>query len=89
MNREVSRRLLVEEQLYGALNRREFTMVYQPIISIKSGETMGVEAVLRWQNAAIGSVRPEEFIPISEQTGLIVKLGKYVLNEALNNAVRW
>ncbi len=89
MNCLVLRRLLVEEQLHGALEREEFSVVYQPVISIKKSEPIGVEALLRWKNPALGIVRPEEFIPISEQTGMIVKLGKFVLEDALRNVVRW
>ncbi len=89
MNRLASRRLLVEEQLYGALARGEFSVVYQPIISIKKSETIGVEALLRWENSVLGIVHPDEFIPILEQTGMILKLGKFVLEEGLRNVVHW
>jgi diguanylate cyclase (GGDEF)-like protein/PAS domain S-box-containing protein len=84
MNRNVSRRLALEEQMHGALNRGEFTVVYQPKVDISSGNIMGAEALLRWFNPAIGHVSPAEFIPIAEQTGLIVPLGKFVLTEVLS-----
>lgn len=84
MNRNVSRRLALEEQMHGALNRGEFTVVYQPKVDISSGNIMGAEALLRWFNPAIGHVSPTEFIPIAEQTGLIVPLGKFVLTEVLS-----
>ena len=89
MNRNVSRRLALEEQMHGALNRGEFTVVYQPKIDISSGRIMGAEALLRWLNPAIGHVSPVEFIPVAEQTGMIVPLGQFVLTEVLGITARW
>jgi len=83
MNREVSRRLELEEQIHGALVRDEFSLAYQPQIDINSGRITGVEALLRWSNPALGTISPVEFIPIAEQTGLIVPIGQYVLLESL------
>jgi len=84
MNREVSRRLELEEQIHGALARGEFSIAYQPQIDIDSGRINGAEALLRWSNPVLGNVSPMEFIPIAEQTGLIVPIGQYVLLEALS-----
>lgn len=89
MNREVSRRLALEEQIHGALDRDEFTVLYQPQIEISSGKIIGAEALLRWHNPALGDVSPNEFIPIAEQTGMIVLLGKFVLMEALGTVAKW
>ena len=89
MNRDVSRRLALEEQMHGALGRGEFEVHYQPKIEIGSGRVVGSEALLRWTNAALGTVSPAEFIPIAEQTGLIVAIGRYVLDEALANTAIW
>lgn len=89
MNREVSRRLALEEQIHGALERNEFTVLYQPQIEISSGRIIGTEALLRWQNPTLGTVSPTEFIPITEQTGLIVPLGQFVLKQALSQVSRW
>lgn len=83
MNREVSRRLELEEQIHSALVRGEFSLAYQPLIDINSGRIIGVEALLRWSNPALGNISPVEFIPIAEQTGLIVPIGQYVLLESL------
>ena len=83
MNREVSRRLELEEQIHSALVRDEFSLAYQPLIDINSGRIIGVEALLRWSNPALGNISPVEFIPIAEQTGLIVPIGQYVLLESL------
>lgn len=89
MNQKVSRRLLLEEQMHGALNRGEFRLCYQPQIDINSRHIIGTEALLRWNNPALGKVSPDEFIPIAEQTGLIVPLGEFVLTEALAMLARW
>jgi len=89
MNLDVSRRLALEEQIHGALDRDEFSVFYQPQIDISSGRIMGAEALLRWHNPALGDVSPKEFIPIAEQTGLILPLGQFVLNEALGKTAQW
>jgi diguanylate cyclase (GGDEF)-like protein/PAS domain S-box-containing protein len=83
MNRSVSRRLKLEQQLHGALQRGEFEVVFQPIIDVRQRTCVGAEALLRWRNAELGEVSPVEFIPICEQMGLIVPIGDYVLREAL------
>ena len=89
MNRDVSRRLALEEQLHGALERGEFTVCYQPQVEISSGKVVGAEALLRWHNPALGDVSPDEFIPITEQNGLIVPIGQFVLTEALTMSAQW
>lgn len=89
MNEGVSRRLLLEEQMHGALNRGEFTLCYQPQVEIISGRIVGAEALLRWNNPVLGEVSPLEFIPIAEQTGMIVPIGRFVLTEALATATEW
>ncbi len=89
MNRGVSRRLQIEEQLHGALGRDEFHVCYQPKVEIGSGRIVGAEALLRWNNPALGEVSPMEFIPIAEQSGLIVPIGRFVLSEALGHAAQW
>ncbi|WP_432472812.1 EAL domain-containing protein [Amphritea sp. HPY] len=89
MNRKVSRRLELEEQIHGALERGEFQVHYQPQVNIFSSQVIGAEALLRWHNPALGQVSPEEFIPIAEQTGLIVTIGQFVLIEALTMTARW
>ncbi|MES9990822.1 MAG: EAL domain-containing protein [Candidatus Thiodiazotropha sp.] len=89
MNLNISRSLEVEEQLHGALERKEFSMVYQPIVELKSNRIVAAEALLRWNNPALGTVSPDEFIPIAEQTGVILGIGRYVLSEAVYNARRW
>jgi EAL domain-containing protein (putative c-di-GMP-specific phosphodiesterase class I) len=89
MNQGVSRRVLLEEQMHGALSRAEFSLRYQIKVEITSGRIIGTEALLRWHNAELGEVSPLEFIPIAEQTGLIVNIGRFVITEALGVAVKW
>lgn len=89
MNRSASRRLALEEQLHGALDRGELTVFYQLQVDLGHSNIVGAEALLRWSNPTLGSVSPEEFIPIAEQTGLIVPIGRFVLSEALNMTARW
>jgi diguanylate cyclase (GGDEF)-like protein/PAS domain S-box-containing protein len=89
MNQGVSQRLLLEEQMHGALSRGEFRLCYQPKVELASGRIVGAEALLRWSNPVLGEVSPLEFIPIAEQTGLIVPIGKFVLDQALEKVVSW
>ncbi len=89
MNRGVSQRLRLEEQMHGALSRGEFRLCYQPKIELGSGRIIGAEALLRWRNPVLGEVSPLAFIPIAEQTGMIVPIGRYVLTTALEMAGIW
>ncbi|MDJ0834062.1 MAG: EAL domain-containing protein [Gammaproteobacteria bacterium] len=89
MNQKVSRRLALEEQMHGALERGEFNIVYQPQIDLSDERIIGAEALLRWDNPVLEQVLPDEFIPIAEQTGLIVTIGEYVIEQALAQAVTW
>ena len=89
LNRHMARRLALEEQLHGALERQEFHLVYQPKIALQSGELVGAEALIRWHSEALGEVPPAEFIPIAEQCGLILPIGRFVLTQALETAGHW
>ncbi|MEW7995661.1 MAG: EAL domain-containing protein [gamma proteobacterium symbiont of Clathrolucina costata] len=89
MNLNVSRMLEVEEQLHGAQERHEFSVVYQPVVELQSNRVVAAEALLRWNNPVLGTVSPDEFIPIAEQTGVILGIGRYVLQQAVENALRW
>ncbi|MCU7933049.1 MAG: EAL domain-containing protein [Candidatus Thiodiazotropha sp. (ex Codakia rugifera)] len=89
MNQEVSRRVALEEQMLGALDRGEFRLCYQPIVAVESRMIVGFEALLRWYNPSLGEVSPEEFIIIAEQNGLILPIGDYVLTEALQMLAKW
>ncbi|MEW8625019.1 MAG: EAL domain-containing protein [Candidatus Thiodiazotropha sp.] len=89
MNLNISRSLEVEEQLQGAHKRQEFSVLYQPVIDMQKNRVVAAEALLRWNNPALGMVSPDEFIPIAEQTGVILDIGRYVLQQAVINALHW
>ncbi len=86
---QLDERLTIEEQLRHALARDELTPHYQPKIDIATGRVTGFEVLLRWNSPVLGPVSPARFIPIAEQTGLIVPIGTWVLRTACAQAGRW
>ena len=82
------RRLEIERELKTALERNEFTLVYQPLMK-HGGKLDGVEALLRWTNAAMGEISPGECIPIAEEMGLIVSIGEWITRRACSDAAKW
>ena len=82
-------RLMTETALQHALERDQLCLHYQPIVSLDGGHPIGVEALLRWEHPSRGLLRPEEFVDLAEESGLIVPIGGWVLEEACLQATRW
>jgi diguanylate cyclase (GGDEF)-like protein len=89
MQRNLTHRMDVENALYGAIERREMRLYYQPIVEIGTGSINGFESLIRWQRADGTMMAPSEFVPIAEETGLINTLGAWALLEGLTELRRW
>uniref|UniRef100_C6E011 Response regulator receiver modulated diguanylate cyclase/phosphodiesterase n=1 Tax=Geobacter sp. (strain M21) TaxID=443144 RepID=C6E011_GEOSM len=89
MNLTVQARLVLESDLRTALERDEMMLHYQPQIDLKSGEVVGVEALLRWRHPVRGAVAPDVFIPVAEDTGLILSIGEFALKSACEQLALW
>jgi diguanylate cyclase (GGDEF)-like protein len=89
MNDAALHRFNIEGKLRGALERGEFALHYQPQFDVRTGSISGMEALLRWTNDELGAVPPAEFIPVAEETGLILSIGEWVLREACLQAKSW
>lgn len=82
-------RLVLENDLYHALTKEEFHVVYQPQVDIQTGQIFGLEALVRWRHPLHGWISPAKFIPIAEETGLIIPLGEWVLRTACQQMKKW
>jgi len=89
MREDVSRRVAVSVQLRRALERNQFHLVYQPVVSLKTGIIDSFEVLLRWEHPDLGFVSPVEFIPLAEELGLIVPIGRFVLDRACQQFAQW
>lgn len=79
----------IELDLRAAMIRNELELHYQPLIMVDSAKTVGYEALIRWNHPAKGLIMPDDFVPIAEETGLIVQLGEWVIRNAIAEAARW
>jgi len=89
INEQITRRLTLEKALRQALEQEQFVVYYQPKINLASHKMTGVEALVRWQHPKLGLVSPIEFIPLAEETGIIIELGEWVMMTACRQMHQW
>lgn len=89
MNTATLQRLLLENNLRRAINNNEFVLHYQPLVCLENGLIIGVEALIRWMHPDLGMIMPDRFIHVAEETGLINRIGDWVLGEACRQAQAW
>jgi len=89
VNAQAFERMVLEEALRGALDRDEFQLFYQPVFEVKGGRIVAIEALLRWHHPEVGMVLPPQFLPLAEETGLILPIGRWVLGNACRQAKAW
>lgn len=89
MDLEMQKKRKMESELRAAITNGDFVLYYQPIVSTHNSKICGYEALIRWQHPELGLVPPLDFIPMAEETGLIVQIGEWVIKEACKQAVQW
>ncbi|MGI2232571.1 putative bifunctional diguanylate cyclase/phosphodiesterase [Burkholderia vietnamiensis] len=89
LNLRLQRRFAIEQSLRRAISSDALRLAYQPVVDARSGRTVGAEALLRWTSPELGPLSPAEFIPVAEDTGLIVAIGQWVLETACRQAAEW
>jgi diguanylate cyclase (GGDEF)-like protein len=89
MDEASQQRRALELDLRGALGKQELCLHYQPLVQIESGETLGYEALIRWEHPERGVVMPDAFIPIAEESGMIIPIGEWVIRQALDDLLQW
>lgn len=89
INADASRQLIIESELYHAIEHNELRLYYQPFIDLQTGKVCGAEALVRWNNRSLGLVPPDDFIRIAESNGMILPIGEWVLRKACEQLQKW
>jgi diguanylate cyclase (GGDEF)-like protein len=89
MNADAADRLSLESELHDAISRDELVLHYQPKVELRSGQITGAEALVRWQHPRLGLLGPDRFVPLAEDSGFILELGEWVLEQACQQALAW
>ncbi|MET1032624.1 putative bifunctional diguanylate cyclase/phosphodiesterase [Domibacillus tundrae] len=89
LHRDMSNKMMLEREMHRAVEEQHFHLVYQPQINMAANKMIGVEALLRWNHPKIGFISPAEFIPLAEETGLIIPMGTWVLEAACAQNKAW
>jgi len=89
MNAKALERIILESQLHKALKEEEFTLYYQPQVSSRTGEVVGVEALVRWNSRELGMVEPGRFLPLAEEIGLVIRIDQWVMRSACRQLRSW